>query len=104
MGININDLNAPLLLENGSEANNLRELSGRELKITGGAGSFFVPQPVFLFRPVVLNPGFSGGNNIEININNNVSSNATATATVTQPAPEPEPQPDPHPEPQPDPH
>ena len=100
MGININDLNnssqpisaSPLSSDENMLAN-VRELSEKELKISGGTGnsqffqpfyqSFYQPvsQPVDRARPL--------GSNININVSSNIrASSNSEPVIVTEPEPE----------------
>ena len=108
MGININDLNNSLqsistswLSSDENALDNIRELSEKELKISGG--TFFQPvsQPVFqpvsqpVFQPV-SQPVFQSrpfGSNIDINVSSSSSSSSNSRPIIlTQPEPEPEPE------------
>ena len=114
MGININDLNnsiqpisASPLSSNENISDNIRELSDKELKISGGTGNSQLFQPVFrpvsqpVFRPV-SQPVFQArpfGSNINIDLNSSSSSISSSSSfsesepvpvIVTEPEPEPE--------------
>ena len=92
MGININDLNnssqpisaSPLSSDENMLAN-VRELSEKELKISGGAGNrqFIQPRPVFVQpRPVSFLPTSLG--NININVSSRSSSSSNSQPAIVR--------------------